>query len=135
MTTKILVNHNSLQVFRVMLSGIFLVASLSHLFNAEKTLQKIDGTRFREIAYFFGDPKLMIIISGIAMFTAGFSLLVGYKTKWASIVLAAVLIPITLTVQVGQITTLGPLFKNIAILGGLLFFILNDFNNTKKHNS
>ncbi|PKP13807.1 MAG: hypothetical protein CVU08_03510 [Bacteroidetes bacterium HGW-Bacteroidetes-3] len=132
MTTKILVNHNSLQVFRVMLSGIFLVASLSHLFNVEKTLQKIDGAKFREIAYFFGDPKLMIIISGIAMLIAGFSLLVGYKTKWASIVLAAVLIPITLTVQVGQITTLGPLFKNIAILGGLLFFILNDFNNTQK---
>lgn len=133
MTTKILVNHSSLQFFRVMLSLIFLVASLSHLFNVEKTLQKIDEARFKGIAYFFGDPKLMIIISGIALLIAGFSLLVGYKTKWASIILAAVLIPITLTVQVGQITTLGPLFKNIAILGGLLFFILNDFNNTQKH--
>ncbi|MBK5208419.1 MAG: DoxX family protein [Flavobacteriaceae bacterium] len=133
MTTKILVNHSSLQVFRVMLSLIFLVASLSHLFKVEKTLQKINEARFKGIAYFFGDPKLMIIISGIAMLIAGFSLLVGYKTKWASIVLAACLIPITLTVQVGQTTTLGPLFKNIAILGGLLFFILNDFNNTQKH--
>lgn len=63
---------------------------------------------------------------------AGFSLLVGYKTKWAAIVLAAVIIPITLTVQVGQIHTLGPLFKNIAILGGLLFFILNDISTFQK---
>jgi putative oxidoreductase len=46
-------------------------------------------------------------------------------------VLLAVLIPITITVQVGQINTLGPLFKNIAIIGGLLFFILNDFNKEK----
>lgn len=57
---------------------------------------------------------------------------VGYKTKWAAMVLMAVLTPITLTVQVGQITTLGPLFKNIAILVGLLFFILNDTNNFLK---
>lgn len=60
------------------------------------------------------------------MVVAGFLFLIGYKTKWAAITLMAVLIPITLTVQVGQITTLGPLFKNIAILGGLLFFVMND---------
>jgi len=30
-----------------------------------------------------------------------------------------------LTIQVGQMATLGPLFKNIALLGGLLFFSIN----------
>jgi len=115
-----------------MLSGIFLVACLNHLFNIEKTLQKLDQARFKGFAYFFGDPTLMIIVSGIAMPIAGLSLMVGFKTKWAAIVLAACLIPITLTVQVGQITSLGPLFKNIAIFGGLLFFILNDFNKIQK---
>jgi putative oxidoreductase len=68
------------------------------------------------------------------MFIAGLGLLTGFKTRWSAIILAAVLIPITLTIQVGQITTLGPLFKNIAILGGLIFFIINDFNNTQKNN-
>tara|TARA_R100000935_G_scaffold9501_3_gene19314 strand:- start:863 stop:1270 length:408 start_codon:yes stop_codon:yes gene_type:complete len=134
MKTEILVNNRSLVIFRVMLSGIFLVASLSHLLNLEKTLFRIEQARFKGIAHFFGEPKTMIIASGIIMLIAGLSLLMGYKTKWAAILLCTVLIPITLTIQVGQITTLGPLFKNIAILGGLLFFILNDFNNNKKNN-
>ena len=132
MKTKILVSQRSVQIFRVLLSGIFLVASFSHLLNVEKTIQRIDQARFKGIAYFFGDPKWMVILSGIAMLIAGFCLLISYKTRWAAIILVAVLIPITLTVQVGQITTLGPLFKNIAILGGLTFFILNDFNNSEK---
>ena len=130
--TKISVNQLSVQIFRVMLSGIFLVASLSHIFNIEKTLQKIDQATFKGIAYVFGDPTYLIILSGIAMLFGGLSLMVGFKTKWAAILLAACLIPITLTVQVGQTASLGPLFKNIAIFGGLLFFILNDFNNTQK---
>ncbi|MGB7841312.1 MAG: DoxX family membrane protein, partial [Salinimicrobium sp.] len=80
---------------------------------------------------FFGEPEILVITSGIVMFIAGLGLFTGFKTRWASIILAAVLIPITLTIQVGQVTTLGPLFKNIAILGGLTFFIINDFNKKK----
>jgi putative oxidoreductase len=131
MTTTFTVQRRSVQLFRIMLSGIFLVASFSHIIKLEKTVQRIEQARFKGIAYFFGEPKLLVISSGIIMLVAGLSLLLGYKTRWAAIVLAAVLIPITLTIQVGQITTLGPLFKNIAILGGLTFFILNDFNNPK----
>lgn len=134
MKTDILVSKHSVILFRVLLSGIFLVASFSHLLNLEKTLLRIEQARFKGIAHFFGEPKIMVIASGIVMLVAGFSLLMGYKIKWAAIFLCAVLIPITLTIQVGQITTLGPLFKNIAILGGLLFFILNDFNNSKTNN-
>lgn len=129
---EILVNRHSIRVFRMMLSGIFLVASFSHIIKVDKTVQRIEVARFKGIAYFFGEPKLLVISSGIVMFIAGLGLLLGYKTRWAAIILAAVLIPITLTIQVGQITTLGPLFKNIAILGGLTFFIINDFNNIQK---
>lgn len=129
--TNISVNKRSVQIFRVMLSLIFLVASLSHIFNIEKTIQQIDKAAFKEMAYLFGDPTLMIILSGIAMLIGGLSLMIGYKTKWSAIILAACLVPITLTVQVGQIDSLGPLFKNIAILGGLVFFILNDIKKTQ----
>ena len=132
MTTKILISRRSIQLLRVLVSGIFLVAGMNHLLNVEKTAKRIEQASFKGIAYFFGEPEWLIVLSGIVMVAAGFLFLVGYKTKWAALVLMAVLIPITLTVQVGQITTLGPLFKNIAILGGLLFFILNDTNNLLK---
>lgn len=132
MTTKILVNQRSVQVFRVLLSGIFLVASFNHLLNVEKTVNKMDQASFKGIAYFFGNPELLVILSGVTMLIAGFALLIGFKTRYAAIILALVLLPITLTVQVGQINTLGPLFKNIAIMGGLVFFIFNDFSKTEK---
>jgi len=73
----------------------------------------------------FGKPETAVILSGIIMLIAGIALLMGYKTKIAAIILIAMLIPITLTVQVGQMATLGPLFKNVALLGGLLFFSMN----------
>ncbi|WP_405198882.1 DoxX family protein [Christiangramia sp. LLG6405-1] len=132
MKATISVSYRSVQLFRILLSGIFLVASFNHILNLEKTLNRIDQARFKGIAYFFGNPEYLVIISGIVMMIAGFCLLIGYKTRLAAIVLASVIIPITLTVQVGQIHTLGPLFKNIAILGGLLFFILNDIQTFKK---
>jgi len=115
-----------------MLSGIFLVASSSHLLFVEKTIHKMNQARFRSLGYLFGDPTYPIIISGLVMLFAGMCLLLGFKTRIVASILMLILIPITLTVQVGQITTLGPLFKNIAILGGLLFFIMNDFNNSQK---
>lgn len=127
MNSQILVSRRSIQLLRVMLSGIFLVASLHHLLNIEKTVKRIDQANFKGVAYFFGNPEILVILSGVVMLIAGFGLLIGFKTRWAAIILMLVLIPITLTVQVGQITSLGPLFKNIAIAGGLLFFILNNF--------
>ena len=118
MTTKTLISRRSIQLLRVLVSGIFLVAGTNHLLNIEKTAKRIEQASFKGIAHFFGEPNWLIILSGIVMVAAGFLFLIGYK--------------ITLTVQVGQITTLGPLFKNIAILGGLLFFILNDTDNLLK---
>lgn len=131
MTSQIPVSSASVRVLRILLSGIFLLAGFNHLLQVDKTVSRIDQASFKGIAYFFGNPELLVILSGIVMLIAGGFLLLGFKTKWAALVLTAVLIPITLTVQVGQINTLGPMFKNIAILGGLLFFILNDFQNTK----
>ena len=134
MKNQVLVSARSIQLLRVMLSGIFLVASFNHLLNATKTVQRIESASFKGIAYFFGDPKLLVILSGIIMFIAGFALLIGFKTRISASILALVLLPITLTIQVGQITTLGPLFKNIAIMGGLIFFIINNIKiNNKNH--
>lgn len=127
MTTHINVSRRSVHLLRIMLSGIFLVAASSHLLKVERTVNRIEQANLKDIAYFFGDPQLLVILSGIVMLLAGLSLMIGYKSQWAAGILLAVLIPITLTIQVGQAQTLGPLFKNIAIMGGLLFFIMNDF--------
>src|SRR3970040_645149 len=131
MTKTITVNRDSVTVFRVLLSCIFIVASINHLFNVEKTVNKINHARFKELAYLFGNPEITVIASGIPMLVAGIALILGYQTKYAAIILALVLIPITITIQIGQIATIGPLFKNIAIFGGLVFFIMNNFNNHK----
>ena len=128
MTRQIVVSRRSIQVLRVMLSGIFLIASSNHLMNVEQTANRIDAASLKDFAYLFGDPELMVILSGIAMLIAGIALLIGFQTRWAAVILLTVLIPITITVQVGQVHTLGPLFKNVAIMGGLLFFIMNDLS-------
>ena len=79
-----------------------------------------------------GTPRNAVILSGVVMLIAGIALLIGFKTRIAAIVLIAILIPITLTVQVGQVETLGPLFKNVALLGALLFFSINSNLNFKQ---
>ena len=114
-----------------MLSGIFLVAGANHLLNVEGTVNKMDQASLKGMAYAIGNPEYLVILSGIVMLIAGISLLIGFKTRYAAAILALVLIPITITVQVGQMNSLGPLFKNIAIMGALLFFILNDFKTRK----
>lgn len=132
MTPNITVSRRSIQLLRIMVSGIFLVAGFNHLVHIEKTTQRIEMAQFKGLALFFGNLEMLVILSGIAMLIAGLSFLIGFKTRWSAIVLLIILLPITLTIQVGQITSLGPLFKNIAIAGGLLFFIINDIQTFKK---
>lgn len=119
------VSYISVVILRIMLSLIFLIASISHFFNTEKTVSRIQNANLGFIGNILGSPQVAVILSGIVMLIAGISLLIGYKTRIAALLLIAVLIPITLTIQVGQAATLGPLFKNVAILGGLLFFSIN----------
>lgn len=132
MTSNISINRRSIQLLRVFVSGIFIVAGFSHLFQVDKTVQRIENVNFKGIAYLFGEPHCLIFASGVIMLAAGLLFLLGFKTKMMAIILISILIPITLTVQVGQITTLGPLFKNIAILGALSFFVLNDIDSLLK---
>lgn len=127
MNSNFKANKLSVTLLRVLTSGIFITAGISgHLINPQRAAARIEQAAFREFAYFFGDPVWLVIITGVIMTLAGISFLIGFKTKWSAIVLLAVLVPITITMQIGQMNTLGPLFKNVAITGSLLFFILND---------
>ena len=122
---KIEVSRNSVAVLRVMVSLIFIVASLNHLINTDKAVARIENAKFGALGHLLGPPEIAVMASGVVMLLAGIALAVGFRTKWAAILLIVMLIPITLTIQVGQMATVGPLFKNVAILGGLLFFVLN----------
>lgn len=122
---KLEVSYVSVVVLRILLSLIFIVASTNHLLSTDKIVSRIENANMGFIGHVLGSPQNAVILSGVVMLIAGISLMTGFKTQIAASVLIAVLIPITLTIQVGQMSTLGPLFKNIAILGGLLFFSFN----------
>ena len=115
----------SFLLMRVLLSGIFFIAGINHLLFTEKITGRLAQATFREFAIFFGPPETLVMLSGMAMLIGGASLLMGFLTRWAAIGLILIVVPITITIQVGQWATAGPLFKNVAILGGLLFFALN----------
>lgn len=105
-------------------SGIFLLAGIGHLTATADTAARLEEAPFGFLAISVASAELLVICSGIALLGGGILFLAGYKTRYAALLLVLVLIPITLTVQVsGQ--TLGPLFKNIAIMGILIFFLVN----------
>ena len=132
MTKPISIHKSSIHILRIAVSGIFLVAGFSHLANTESTISRIENAPMKGFALFFGDPKILVLLSGVGMLIAGISFMIGYKTRLSAMILIAILIPITLTIQIGQMSSLGPLFKNIAIFGGLLFFAINDFDSQFK---
>lgn len=111
----------STAVFRVLLSLIFLVSGSGHLLRPDEIADRLATAPFGYLATAFVPGVPLVLLTGVVLFAGGIALLVGYRTRVAAAMLIAVLIPITLTVQVGP-STLGPLFKNVAILGGLIFF-------------
>src|SRR5690554_7838064 len=93
------IKKSSVLILLMMLIGIFIVASLNHFFNMEKTVARIEQANFGAIGQLLGPPEVAVIASGIVMISAGIALLIGFKTRWAAILLILVLIPITLTIQ------------------------------------
>lgn len=99
------VSYSSVVILRIMLSLIFIIASISHFFNTEKTVSRIENATMGFIGHILGTPEIAVILSGVVMFIAGVSLLIGFRSRIAATVLILVLIPITLTIQVGQMST------------------------------
>ncbi|WP_118831802.1 MULTISPECIES: DoxX family protein [Salinibacter] len=108
-------------LFRGMLSLIFLVAGTGHLLNTGHIVERLLGAKYGFLATAVAPARPLVLLAGAALLIGGAGLLLGYRTRWAAILLILVVIPITITIQIGR-STLGPLFKNVAIMGGLLFF-------------
>ena len=107
--------------FRVLLSLIFLVSGATHLLKPEAVAARLDLAPFAHLAAVLAPSTTLVWLAGVALLAGGLALLVGFQTRLAALGLIAVLVPITLTVQLTP-EAVGPLFKNVAILGGLVFF-------------
>ncbi|WP_224744058.1 DoxX family membrane protein [Pontibacter aquaedesilientis] len=118
-------NKLSFLLLRVLGSLIFIMAGFNHLFQTAGAAARLQEAPFAQLATWIAPAEALIILSGVGLLVGGFMLLAGIKTRVAAALLLAILIPITLTVQVGNAAGNGPLFKNIALIGLLLFFIVN----------
>jgi len=108
-------------LFRALLSLIFLVAGTGHLLDTDHIVQRLLDAELGYLATSIAPPEPLVLLAGGALLAGGLGLLLGYQTRLAAGLLILVVIPITITIQIGR-PTLGPLFKNVAILGGLLYF-------------
>ena len=112
-------------VFRIMLSGIFLVAGINHLTRPDMVAGRLQDAPMGFLATWAAPAETLVLLAGVALIIGGLALLVGFRTRLAALGLIALIIPITLTVQVGRISTLGPLFKNIGLTGALIYFAVH----------
>lgn len=116
----------SFLVLRIMGSFIFITAGINHLFQTAEAAGRLEKAPFaQQLATWMAPAETLIVLSGVGLLLGGLLLLLGLKTRWVALGLFLILVPITLTVQVGNAAGSGPLFKNIALLGMLLFFMVN----------
>ena len=125
--SEITVSKKSIVVLRLMLSGIFIVAGSNHVLAPKGVAKRLVASSMYEFFPSLIDPKFLVVASGVTMLIGGFLLVTNQYTRYAAILLLALLIPITISVQLQGFQTMGPLFKNVAIAGALLFFINNRF--------
>lgn len=129
--SEIIVSKKSIVVLRIMLSGIFVVAGANHLLVPKGVAKRLTVSSMYEFFPSIIEPEFLVIATGVALLIGGLLLLSNRYTRYAAIVLLALLIPITISIQMQGLETMGPLFKNVAIAGALLFFINNRFEKLK----
>jgi putative oxidoreductase len=109
-------------IFRVLFSLIFAVAGLGHLLRPEAMVARLLDAPMADLMVAVAPATVLISATGVVLILGGVGLLLGVLTRVCALALLAVLVPITFTVHVGAPEHVGPLFKNIALLGGLIHF-------------
>ena len=111
--------------FRIGLSLIFIVGGLGHFFRSGDMLARIAESPWAPVVALFGNPLIHLWWTGAVFVIAGLALAAGYSTRLAAAALFLALLPVTVTIHiVPDAAHVGPLFKNVAILGALLHFFV-----------
>lgn len=109
-------------LFRVLFSLIFVLAGVQHVVATAKVAERLSHSSFAPLLTQFMPLETHVFLAGLVLLLGGLGLMLGAWTQKASLLLFSVLIPITITAQLGGEESMGPLFKNIALMGGLLYF-------------
>ena len=107
--------------FRIATSLIFIIGGLGHFGQSQVMMARIEQSPWYDLVLSLGDPLFFLYLSGAVMVPAGIALAVGYRARFASLMLFMTLVPITFVIHIAP-DHVGPLFKNIAILGALAHF-------------
>jgi len=110
-------------IFRVLFSLIFVGAGIRHLARPDEIVARLLDAPLAHWFTAVAPAPVLVALAAVVLVPGGVALLVGYHARLAALVLTAVLIPITISVDLGHTRALGPLFKNIALLGGLIHFM------------
>ena len=108
--------------FRVLFSLIFATAGLAHLVRPQIIIARLLEAPLAHLATAIAPAPFLVFSTGVVLLVAGVTLLLGFRTRLSAVLLIAVLVPMTVAVDVGHTNALGPLFKNVALLGGLIHF-------------
>lgn len=113
-------------VMRIATSLIFIIGGLGHFFRPEEMLARMQESPWMPVVAMLGDPLVHLWLSGAVFVLAGLFLAIGYSTRLAALALFLVLIPVTISIHVVPDSShVGPLFKNVAILGALFHYFVN----------
>jgi len=107
-------------VLRILTSLIFIIGGLGHFGRHEGMLARMEESPWRDAVLMIGDPSVLLWMSGAVFIIFGIMLALGFMTRLSALLIFLTLIPITVTTHFAP-GHVGPLFKNIAILGALFF--------------
>lgn len=110
-------------IFRLLTSLIFIIGGLGHFGRADDMLLRVEESPWRAYILAIGDPLWLLRLSGAVFVAAGVTLTLGWMTRLSALALFVTLIPITITIHFAP-DHVGPLFKNVAIMGALLFLFV-----------
>ncbi len=111
-------------LLRVLGSLIFIMAGINHFTQGQTVVTRLENADFGYLGTSIASPETLVWLSGLGLLMGGISFLLGWKTRAAAIGLILLLIPITITIQITEEGISGPFFKNMSILGVLIFFLL-----------